>query len=281
MISIIIPFYNTEKYLEICLSSIKAQTFSDYECLLIDDGSTDSSREIAQKYVNEDSRFILLNKEHIGFPASKNLGLDNARGEYICFIDSDDWVEKFYLENLYNALISTGSDISNSECFFEKDGNESVGSDSYSIDYKVYDNTESILTKYFHDTHCWNKLFKKELFNGLRFREDVEALSDTLLNHLLFEKANKTVYTKYRGYHYRIHNENMTYKVRNNSSTYWAYRVNVYIEVCSYISKYPNLKKLAINTMKSQFEFCLPHLTENEITEFKKNTILQNLLKGK
>ena len=142
----------------------------------------------------------------------------------------------------------------------------------------MYDNTENILTKYFHDTHCWDKLFKKELFNGLRFRENVEALSDTLLNHLVFEKANKTVYTNYRGYHYRIHNENMTHKVRNNSNTYWPYRVNVYIEVCSYISKYSNLKELANNIMKHQFEFCLPHLTSKQILEFKQNSELQKFI---
>ena len=87
MISVIVPFYNTEKYLEECLASVRGQTFSDFECLMIDDGSTDNSRVIAQSFANADGRFKLLNKEHVGFPEAKNIGLDNAQGEYIAFLD--------------------------------------------------------------------------------------------------------------------------------------------------------------------------------------------------
>lgn len=274
MISIIIPFYNTEKYFEECLSSIKAQTFSDFEVLLIDDGSTDSSREIAQSYANKDSRFILLNNKHIGYPACKNLGLDKAKGEYICFIDSDDFVEKFHLENLYNALITTKSDISN--CKY--DSNMKFSNEQPQKMLEVFSHTESILKKYFSNTYPWNKLFKKSLWEGLKFNENVEALSDTILNHLVFERAKRTVYTQYKSYHYRIHNENITYKVRNYSDTYWPFRLNVYITVCTYICKYQSLIPLAKNLMRSQFEFCQPHLTEKQLLEFKENKDLQKLI---
>lgn len=111
MISIIIPIYNTEKYLEKCLASVKSQTFYDFEALLIDDGCTDGSKEIINKYIKEDKRFKYLGGKHIGFPYSKNLGLDNAKGDYICFVDSDDYLEPNYLELLLKGLQESNSDI--------------------------------------------------------------------------------------------------------------------------------------------------------------------------
>ena len=100
MITIIVPFYNTEKYLKECLLSIKNQLYIDYECLMIDDGSTDASRKIAEEFL-DDSRFKLLGNKHIGFPLSKNLGLDNAKGEYILIIEPDDLLLNNILEKSY------------------------------------------------------------------------------------------------------------------------------------------------------------------------------------
>ncbi len=277
MISIIIPFYNTEKYFEKCLSSIKAQTFSTFECLLIDDGSTDKSREIAQKYVEEDSRFILLNDKHIGYPACKNLGLDKAKGEYVCFIDSDDFVEKYHLENLYKAITSTKSDIASCGFLYMENCEIDYTNDSYTDEFMIFEGTENILRKYFTNTYPWTKLFKKELYDNLRFR-NVEALSDMLLNYKVFEKAKKTVYTKYRSYHYRVHNESITYNVRNKSDTYWPYRLNVYLEVFSYVvDKYPNLIDRAKIRVTNEFYFCLPHLSEDEIERVKNDERFKKL----
>ena len=274
MISIIIPFYNTEKYLRECLDSIKNQTFSDYECLMIDDGSTDSSRHIAVEYLL-DSRFKLLGDKHIGFPLSKNLGLDNAKGDYITFIDSDDFVEKDYLERLYTDLISTNSDISScnynsSMCFYDKEQKSNL---------RVSNIKENIIRELLGDSHLWDKLYKREIFNNMRF-EDVEALSDTMLTYLLYEKANQVVYSKYLGYHYRVHNENMTYRVRNFSSTYWPHRLNVYITMCSYLyNKYDGLKSTSKTIFRQEYRFCLPHLTKEQIEEFNNKEEIKFLLK--
>ena len=271
MISIIIPFYNTGNYIEECLRSIESQTFTDYECLLIDDGSIDNSRSIVQRYVDKDNRFILLNEKHIGYPLCKNLGLDNAKGDYICFIDSDDYVEDNYLEKLYNAIIETDSDIANcNHDLIDKRDNSG---------YEIVSDTETIIRKYFRNTYPWCKLFKKTLFEGLRYR-DVEALSDTLIGHLIFERAKRTVYIKDSLYHYRIHNESITYNVRNKSLSYWPFRLNVYIEVLSYIKdKYPKLDRVVTSIMWYQFNFCKPHLTQDQLLEFKQNNNLNNLLK--
>ena len=109
-ISIIIPVYNGEKYIEKCLDSIKNQTFKDYEVLIINDGSKDNTKKLIEKYLN-DKRFKLFNRTNHGIGASRNFGLDESSGEYICFIDSDDYVDKKYLEKLYNKILKENLDI--------------------------------------------------------------------------------------------------------------------------------------------------------------------------
>lgn len=272
MISIIIPFYNTEKYLEECLSSIKTQTFSDYECIMIDDGSIDSSREIAKKFL-DDSRFKLLGDKHIGFPLSKNLGLDNAKGEYIVFLDSDDYLELNCLEILYNNLIETDSDISVAQHTRKMEHHIT----DKPIKTNVYEGKESILSQLLTNTFLWNKLYKRYIFDNMRF-EDVEALSDTMLNYKLFERANKTCYTNIITYHHRVHDENMTYRVRNFSPTYWEHRLNVYITMCSYLLKYEELKRQVKNRFKRELLFIKPHLDAEIYTRYLKKPEVKLLL---
>ena len=104
LISIIIPVYNAEKYLKKCLDSVINQTYKNLEIILVDDGSTDKSPEICDKYAEKDSRIIVLHKENGGVSSSRNAGLDIFKGEYLSFVDSDDYVEPDYIEYLYIFL---------------------------------------------------------------------------------------------------------------------------------------------------------------------------------
>lgn len=275
MISIIVPFYNTEKYIKQCLNSIKNQTFRDFECLIIDDGSTDSSREIAQKFVNEDSRFILLNKEHIGFPQAKNLGLDNAKGDYICFVDSDDYIHEQYLNQLYKNLISTNADIC---CCSYTNFNEHLTIRNPSLTPLVFE--EDRMLRLFHPccTYMWNKIYKKEIFDSMRF-DNVEALSDTIICYKLFERAKRVAYIGYNLIFYRIHDENMTYRVRHFSPTYWEHRLNVYITMYSYLNKnYPQFSTYYKNSFSEQLEFIQPHLSEEIYNKYISKNEVRELL---
>ena len=101
-ISIIVPVYNSEKYLDACIDSILSQSFRDFELILVDDGSKDSSAQICDEYASQDTRVRVIHKANGGVSAARNDGLDIAKGEYITFIDSDDWVEREYLETLSN-----------------------------------------------------------------------------------------------------------------------------------------------------------------------------------
>ena len=111
LISIIVPIYNVEKYLRQCLDSIMNQTYQNFECLLINDGSPDNSADICREYVSKDSRFRYFEKKNGGVSSARNLGIERSKGQFITFIDSDDWVESDYVETLYNELIKENADI--------------------------------------------------------------------------------------------------------------------------------------------------------------------------
>lgn len=110
-ISVIVPVYRVEQYLPRCLDSIVAQTFTDWECILIDDGSPDNSGVICDEYAKQDSRFVVIHQENKGSAGARNTGLEKCSGKYIICVDSDDWVEPDYLEQLYGKAMATDADI--------------------------------------------------------------------------------------------------------------------------------------------------------------------------
>ncbi len=114
-VSLIIPVYNTEKYLRQCLDSVISQTFKEFECICINDGSTDNSLPILQEYINKDIRFKLIDKKNEGVSVARNTGIQNATGKYIVFIDSDDWITKDYIEVLYNTIEKYDCDLVSSD----------------------------------------------------------------------------------------------------------------------------------------------------------------------
>ena len=111
LISVIVPVYNVEKFLDKCISSIVNQTYKNLEIILIDDGSTDESVQICDKWQEKDNRVRLTHKENTGVSDTRNIGLEKTTGEYICFVDSDDYIEPDYIENLYKSLTENNADI--------------------------------------------------------------------------------------------------------------------------------------------------------------------------
>lgn len=107
MISIIVPIYNVSRYLDQCVGSILSQTFEDWECILIDDGSTDGSSDICEKWANKDIRIIVIHQQNAGVSAARNNGIEKAKGEWITFVDADDWLEPDYLSSMYRQAIET------------------------------------------------------------------------------------------------------------------------------------------------------------------------------
>lgn len=170
-ISVVVPVYNVEKYLEQCLNSIINQTFKDIEIICINDGSTDGSLEILREYEQKDSRIRLINKENEGISAVRNQGMELAQGEYISFIDSDDWIEENYLEALYTAAKKYDSDIACSNIIRVTGKRHRKKIIYKKEEFTTESDKKNELTKVPINSYVWNKIYKREslLKSGVKF----------------------------------------------------------------------------------------------------------------
>ena len=204
LISVIIPVYNVEPYLEKCLTSILAQTYPNFEVLAINDGSTDGSAAILEAFAAKDDRLHVFTQKNSGVSAARNLGLDHAVGELITFMDSDDWVEPEFLQTLYTCLTKYEADISVCNIrYIYADG--SFGKRTPEIPEEAVVDTRGayadlMLEKKFR-CHVYNKLFKAELFSAVRFPE-LRLHEDTYIMPSLFCLAKRVAYTPFFGYFY-------------------------------------------------------------------------------
>ncbi len=173
LVSVIIPIYNVENYIVRCLKSIQSQTYKNFECIIINDGSTDNSAEIAEKFIQPDKRFKVIHQINKGLGGARNSGLENALGEYVCFIDSDDWVVMDFLKILISSIVESNADIvgCNMILYFE-DGHEKINSWNHSATGKDgIINIPEIFKALFEYHITWNKIYKKKLFSEIRFPE--------------------------------------------------------------------------------------------------------------
>lgn len=208
-ISFIVPVYNVELYLPGCIESILNQTFSDIEIILIDDGSTDNSGSICDKYQALDSRIQVIHQNNQGVSHARNVGLRQAVGRYIGFIDSDDQVSDNYAIILLDAINrQVDIDISFCEYYTVKNGLSVVYTNNSSD--KIYDNETSIylLCKDKEiKNYVWGKLFKKELFASIRFPEDRDMCEDMAILYKVFYQARKILHLQTPAYYYQIRTE--------------------------------------------------------------------------
>lgn len=210
-LSIIVPVYKVEKYLQECIDSILAQTFSNFELILVDDGSPDQSGAICDKYALKDNRVLAIHKPNGGVSSARNLGLEKARGEWVTFIDSDDFISPTYIEGLY-APIAKGEqlDLVHGGCTNWKNG-KPAGINQLYEDY-IGDEPDIVFEKFRGLT--FSKLFRLENVKtwadgqGLRFDENMRIAEDMAftLDYLLTVK--RYAFVSEVGYYYRI--DNMT-----------------------------------------------------------------------
>ena len=173
MISVIVPVYNVEKYLEECLDSIKNQTYSAIEVILVNDGSTDSSKEICEKYCKQDSRFLLTNQENQGLSAARNKGVEISTGEYIVFVDSDDIIKTNYLEKLMQYM---AEDVDIVECIFTVKKMEFLD-ENIETTTIIFEGDSNKAVKFFpHHTlnvNAVTKLYRREIVEAVPYIEGV------------------------------------------------------------------------------------------------------------
>lgn len=209
-LSIIVPVYKVEKYLRKCIESILKQTFTNFELILVNDGSPDSCPAICEEYKIRDERVVVIHKKNGGLSDARNFGLDIARGDYLGFVDSDDYIEPAMYETLMNVIKETDSDMAVCDNYRVSSGGITVQScEDKSKCYCRKDAMYSFLTDTI-SSHAWNKLYKKELFSGIRypcgrFYEDIAT------TYKYVHRCNKVAYTKAPLYYYTIRDDNISY----------------------------------------------------------------------
>lgn len=206
-ISIIIPIYNAEKYLHRCIDSIISQTFTDFELLLINDGSKDISGAICENYAAIDSRITIFHKENKGVGSARNLGLVNAIGEYIMFVDSDDYMLPSMLEVMLSTLESKKADLV--VCGTTETGGgywRPIADVDYSINQLKKNFVSLLHTELLSPP--WNKIYKKEIIGSNRFCEDISFGEDLLFNIQYLEKCENISFIKESPFFHEKENEN-------------------------------------------------------------------------
>ena len=233
-ISVIVPVYNVENYLRECLESLLAQTFTDMEIILVNDGSTDCSCEICDEYSKKYFNVLAVHKESGGAASARNYGITFAKGSYISFVDSDDIVAKDFLESLYNNIIKYNIDIA--ACGYCHYFNQGIIKEiNFQGIRKLYLGLEA--QKYlnilgYYDVSACNKLFKKDLFSELKFPEGKKS-EDWFIMYKLIEKSGGIFYDSDTKYFYRQRLGSVT-----KSSTINFNDIEAAKEICEYYSKH-------------------------------------------
>lgn len=204
MISIIVPFFNSKTTLERCLESMANQTYSDFEVLMIDDGSVDASSEVCSRWATFDSRFKYFYKQHNGVSEARNYGLSLLSGEWFCFVDSDDWIEPDYLQVLYQNAVDNECSISS--CDYERD-----------ISLEFIPNKDNVIEILEGERDCisgfiqspkkiygmvWNKLYSARRYKEIRFEKELQINEDCRYTFEIMRNCDKLVSTKRKLYHW-------------------------------------------------------------------------------
>ncbi len=228
-ISIIVPVYNVEKYIDCCVQSIINQTYENFELIIIDDGSPDNCPSICDKWGKKDLRIKVLHKTNGGLSDARNYGLKYAKGEYITFIDSDDYISPFYLEKLYNLIINNDADIA---CVkhLSFNGNRQVIDNNISDDFLIIDYQKAckeLFTTQRLTTMAWGKLYAKNIIDTTEFpigknHEDTATICKYLYYSSKFK--NKIAISQDQLYYYRQNNSSITStkSIKNLTDSLWS-----------------------------------------------------------
>lgn len=268
-ISVIVPVYNAEKYLSRCINSILAQSFTNFELLLIDDGSTDKSSEICDDYAAKDQRIKVFHKKNGGVSSARNMGLDHAKGKWITFVDSDDCI----YANIFDIISLHDEDLLIFNYDIESNGSISCSDDS--IFLSSSNSFEDILEAYLD---ClifktpWSKFFKRNLISTLRFNTQITVGVDTLFVLQYLQKCTSLFVSKQKYYVW----------IENFSLFKDKYKLSVEQAVCIVTCLYSKYKLLNVNCVAFErfiYNIYL-YLCENDILEhgtrwFRNEVVIQ------
>ncbi len=276
-VSIVVPIYNTGKYLPRCIESLLNQTLKEIEIILINDGSKEDIDSIIKKY--KDERIKYIKKENEGIGKTRNLGISLAKGEYIMFVDSDDFVEEYYSEKLYNEITKTNSDVVISNYFEVINGNKKEKNYPYFNSSNLKDNPE-ILNKI--NLSTWNKIYKASLIknNDIKFDEKlkfedvpfivkslecaqkISKINDFIYDYIIHENSETTTIDKRMFDIFKI--TDITFNILNKE-VYKKERTNLLVQIITY--NIMNLRN--IRDIKTKIKFI--NIAFKKLKEYDKN----------
>ena len=243
LISIIVPIYRTEKYLKKCIESIQAQLYRNIEIILIDDGSPDECGNICDQFAKQDKRIRVYHIDNSGLSSARNYGIQRAHGEWIGFVDSDDWIEPNMYKNLYRNAIQYAADISTCGCYLEYRNKTVLEKQDFTT--RLYSTIIDLGKGYYEDkiigNYAWNKLYKRDVFNKVMFPEG-KYFEDWYITTRHIRIGYKTVSSTEPLYHYR---QRINSIVRTTSLSIaidrWEARVDRFDLLSAILSEYHQL----------------------------------------
>ncbi len=263
MISVIVPIYNVEKYLDRCVKSICEQSYRDLEIILVDDGSPDKCGAMCDAYANHDSRIIVIHKENGGLSDARNAGLNICKGKYVTFIDSDDYIESDYIETLYSSLSEYQADISIGDYFYETENGLTINSYLNSGKVRILNQKEAISElcklKLFSNS-AWGKLYPTAFFSDIRYPKG-KIYEDIPVTYRLILKANKIVFCEKPIYHYIFRPQAIskgTFKPQRLDALQFVKQMKVDI-----IRIYPEYKGLLVNREFEEYMYIYKSLMKD------------------
>jgi glycosyltransferase involved in cell wall biosynthesis len=279
LISVIVPIYNVERYLEKCIESIINQTYQNLEIILVDDGSTDKSGEIVDRYIQADNRIRVIHKINGGLSDARNHGLDIAQGNCIAFVDSDDYIDRNMIKILKQNMDSCNADIS--FCSFTWDYEENTNEETvYSNDIEKYQGINKWMLLYNNNLEtvvAWNKLYKKNIFSNIRYALGILHEDEEII-HKILERAGIVCYTNDKLYHYIKRNDSIVsnYTAKHfRDATMALYNRMKFFENIKYKELVYHAQKMYMLYVVNNIEKLYPsYISVKELKTIKKRFIL-------
>ncbi len=272
LISVIVPIYNVEVYLPECLDSICGQSHRTLQIILVDDGSTDNSGEICDQYAARDPRIRVIHKPNSGAASAKNVGLAAVRGDYVAFVDSDDYVEPHWLERAVEVMQSMDADVV--EFAFDKIYRSGSEPESQCPEPENAFTAREYLGQYLS---CWtcslfcNKLIRAELVQGIRFRTERRCIDDEFFTYKVVSGAKRIVRIPDVLYHYRQRRSSAVYNEKNRKQIADD-ALEILIERYEWVSaRFPDLRRTYLDhDLQILFYFAGFHHTAETVTKFRR-----------
>ena len=246
LVSVIVPIYKVEKYLRKCIDSILEQTYRNLEIILVDDGSPDDCGRICDEYAEKDPRIKVIHKENGGLSDARNWGIEKAAGDYIAFVDSDDWIKADMIEYLLHGISEYHADIAVCNLYYVSQYKYTVK--NYSED-KTY-TAKDMLFELFDDkidNYAWNKLYKRELWSDVRYPVG-KNFEDILTIYKVLEKAKNIVVLKEPKYYYLLRDDSIS------GRRDFKNRLHIYQAVCDRyedaVQRHPEYKEALVRRVR-------------------------------